>query len=283
MSTKAFSHSSFQPTIISLTYATLSFHKGDTIRLVSFPQPIIVSIESLIKRIHPSGIQSSGPCGSAFDYKLKGRPFGEHYLLEDYVNGIRIVRDILALLAESNWELVAQPLCSTRHTAKDTLIFRRREPPRQVVDREFLALVPMRHDKLRIVYDVDGIELPSSGYEVTPDLGHIGTIIAELRQMLFEMDYFDEAHWSYESFEFTMKGSPWRSSGEESIKKGVLLLRLLEAMETVGWRLHTTFVHKTGTDRENNLDTWFFVRERRANRGGKGSETSSLTAVATCK
>ncbi|KAK4169362.1 hypothetical protein QBC43DRAFT_283818 [Cladorrhinum sp. PSN259] len=277
MSTKTFSHSSFQPTIVSITYATLSFHKGDTIRLVSFPQPIIVSIESLIKRTHAGGLQSSGPCGPAFDYKLKGRPFGEHYLLEDYINGIRIVRDIMTLLAENNWELVAQPLCSTRHTAKDTLIFRRREQPKQVVEREFLALAPMRHDRLRLVYDVEGIELPCSGYEVTPEHGHIASVIAELRQMLFEMDYFDQAHWSYESFEFTLKGAPWRSSGDESIKKGVLLLRLLESMEAVGWRLYTTFVHKTGTDRENNLDTWYFVREKRNNRT-KGSDTSSLVA-----
>jgi hypothetical protein len=79
--------------------------------------------------------------------------------------------------------------------------------------------------------------------------------------VLEELDYYDKGGWSHDSFEFEMKGRPWRSRGEASVKMRIMLMRLLETMEGYGWRLYSNFVQRTGSDEDRILDTWYFVRQ----------------------
>ncbi|KAK0674240.1 hypothetical protein QBC41DRAFT_332899 [Cercophora samala] len=241
-------------------YATLSFHKTDTIRLLGFPDDIKSNVESLIATVWQSGIQSTGTCGEAYEFKLKGKPWG-YFGSQDAVGGIRLLRDVLALLYEQSWELVTSAICSRRYTAKDTLIFRKGSPPPLATPAqpaEWLGLATTFYDKIRIVYDAK-----NSGYPgAEADHDHLGVIITNLKKMLESLDYFEKGDWSHDSFEFKLKGRPWRSRGEASVKMRLLVLRLLETMESMGWRVYATILQRTGTDEDRMMDTWYFVRTR---------------------
>jgi hypothetical protein len=203
----------------------------------------------------PPGIESYGAFEQSYQYKLKGAPFG-YWRSQQYVGGIRLVRDVLAFLYSHNWELASSMLCSRRYTAKDTLIFRKREAG-ELPAVEWLSLAPLGSDRLRVVYDADGVRL--CGGESDQD--YLGVLITGLKKMLEGLDYFQKGDWSHDSFEFELKGRPWRSRGEASVKMRIMLMKLLETMEGHGWRLYTTVVQRTGTDEDRILDTWYFVRE----------------------
>lgn len=246
------------------TYATLSFHKSNIIRLLHFPQELTSALEAVILASWPLGLESHGPFDQSYEYKVKGSPFG-HYRSQQYVGAVRLLRDVLACLHAHNWELVTSVLCSRRYTSKDTLIFHRRRvdaalpPPAPV---EWLALAPTGNNKLRVVYDGPGVRLCGGDGDRDNDHDHLGVLIASIRKVLFEMDYFEKGAWSYDSFEFDLKGWPWRSRGAASVKMRVMLVRLLETMAAHGWRLYTTTVLRTGKDDFKILDTWYFVRGR---------------------
>jgi hypothetical protein len=242
------------PAVAPSTHATLSFHKSDTIRLLSFPSDITSALEPVILASWPPGLESHGSFGQSYQYKVRGRPFG-YYGTQHHVGGIRLLRDVLAFLYARGWDLLAPLLCSRRYTAKDTLIFRRVVAPRPAV--EWLSLAPMGADKLRVVYDVDKARLCG----MDGDHDHLGVLISGVKKVLEELDYYDKGGWSHDSFEFEMKGRPWRSRGEASVKMRIMLMRLLETMEGYGWRLYSNFVQRTGSDEDRILDTWYFVRQ----------------------
>ncbi|KAK4239634.1 hypothetical protein C8A03DRAFT_42785 [Achaetomium macrosporum] len=237
------------------TCATLSFHKSDTIRLLSFPPDITSGLESIILACWPPGLESHGSFGQSYQYKVRGKPFG-YYGTQHHVGGFRLLRDVLAFLYSRGWDLVTSLLCSRRYTAKDTLIFRQVVALRPAV--EWLSLAPMGADKLRVVYDADGVRL----FGMDSDHDHLGVLISGIKKVLEGLDYFEKGGWSHDSFEFEMKGRPWRSRGEASVKMRIMLMRVLETMEGHGWRLYSNFVQRTGSDEDRILDTWYFVRER---------------------
>ncbi|KAK4123373.1 hypothetical protein N657DRAFT_620203 [Parathielavia appendiculata] len=253
------------------SFAVLSFHKTDTIRLLAFPEVVTSAIESVILASWPPGIDSCGAFEQSYQYKLKGAPFG-YFRSQQYVGGIRLVRDVLAFLHSQGWELASSVLCSRRYTAKDTLIFRRAASGNQLPAVEWMSLAPMGTDKLRVVYDADRVTL--GGGESDQD--YLGVLITEIKKMLEGLDYFQKGDWSHDLFEFQLKGSPWKSRGEASVKMRVMLMRLLETVEGHGWKLYTTIVQRTGTDEDRILDTWYFVRERgRSWKGDTGGDVKS--------
>ncbi|KAK4106264.1 hypothetical protein N658DRAFT_512141 [Parathielavia hyrcaniae] len=232
-------------------FATLSFHKTDTIRLLSFPDSVTAALESVVLASWPPGIDSSGAFEQSYQYKLKGSPFG-YYRSQQFVGGIRLVRDVLASLRGQGWELASSVMCSRRYTAKDTLVFRRAASGSPLPAVEWMSLAPMGSDKLRVVYDADG----------ESDRDTLGMLITAIKKMLEGLNSFQKGDWSHDSFEFQLKGSPWRSRGEASVKMRIMLMRLLETVEGHRWRPYATIVQRTGTDEDRILDTWYFVREK---------------------
>ncbi|GAB1320265.1 hypothetical protein MFIFM68171_10475 [Madurella fahalii] len=246
------------------TYATVSFHKRDMIRLINFPEDISLSLQPVIVASWPPGLESSGPSGEAYEFKVKGKPFGQ-VGGEQAVGGIRLLRNLFAFLHDHAWELVTPLMCSRRYTAKDTLIFRQLSPPPVPPSpMEWLALAPMRSDRLRVIYDAPDVKL----FGVDPDHDYLGVLITSIKRTLEGGDWFDKGDWSHDSFEFKLKGRPWLSRGEASNKTRILLLRLLETMEGHGWKLHTAVLQRAGTDDIRITDTWYFVRERKNGRKG---------------
>ena len=268
-------------TFPSSSYATLSLHKSDTLRFLNFPASLAAALEAAILAAWPPGLDSSSSPGasSSFEYKCKGRPFG-YYGTQQHVGGIRLVRDVLAVLYRHGWELVTSVLCSKRYTAKDTLFFRCRAGAAAAAAAaaagmrpavEWLVMAPMRNDKLRVVYDVDGVGCWRGAAGEGDDGGrhdhdYLGVLVAGVKKVLQEMGCFEKGDWGHDSFEFELKGKPWRSRGEASNRVRIMLMRLLELTEGHGWRLYGTFVQRTGQDEDRILDTWYFVREK----GSKG-------------
>lgn len=255
------------------TYATLSFHKSNTLRLLNFPQDLTSALEPLLIASWPPGLESHAAFNQSYEYKFRDSPFGT-YRRQRHVGGIRLLRDVLAFLYTHGWEIVTTVLCSHRYTAKDTLIFRRRVAPMLPAAVEWLGLAPMGTRSLSVVYDASGVRL--SGPVVDGGHDHLGVLIMAIRKMLEERGCFEKGDWSHDSFEFELKGKPWRSRGEESVKMRIMLMQLLETMEAHGWRLYTTVVQRTGTDEYRVLDTWYFVREREGERVQKAAVGSAV-------
>jgi len=256
---------------LSSTYATLSFHKTDTIRLLHFPPALATALEPVVLASWPLGLESKSQSTAeqSAEFKCKGKPFG-YYNMQHKVGGLRLVRDVLTVLHDHGWDLVTSVMCSKRYTAKDTLIFRHRQGHQgQPGNRngagpsvEWLVLAPMARDKLRVLYDADGVKLHGDP-EDDQHRDHLGVLISGIKKTLEGLGCFDKGDWSHDSFEFQLKGKPWRSRGETSVTVRIMLMRLLELMDGYGWRLYATFVQRTGADEDKILDTWYFVRERR--------------------
>ncbi len=246
------------------TYATLSLHKTDTLRLLNFPATLPAALEPVLS-IWKEGLESQSRLDQSYEFKFKGRPFG-YYRSVHHVGGIRLMRDVLAFLHAHGWILVTSMLCSRRYTAKDTLVFRKRGgeeagtgtlPPGEM---EWLGFAPLGTDRLRVVYDA--AEATAGDGKAEKDHDHLGVLITAVKSVLQELGYFEKGEWNNDSFEFALKGSPWRSRGEASVKKRIMLMRLLETMEEHGWRLYATIIQRTGNDESRVMDTWYFMRER---------------------
>ncbi|KAL1839184.1 hypothetical protein VTJ49DRAFT_1803 [Mycothermus thermophilus] len=233
------------------TYATLSFHKADTLRLLNFPSDLVSAFEPLIIATWPPGIERQYSSGQAYEYKLKGRPFGT-FRAQQLVGGIHLMRAAFALLRRHGWDLVFPVVCSTRYTAKDTLVFRRSPSPLPEV--ELLALAPQGTHRLRVIYD----RAEGSNRDHRE---HLASLNAAVQETLEQLDYLKEGSWSHDTLEFVLKGRPWAPRLGESVKVRVLLLRLLATMEEHGWRPYASLVQRTGWDDFRMLDTWYFVRE----------------------
>lgn len=250
------------------TYATLSFHKSDTIRLLNFPATLTAALEPILLASWPPGIQaqSQNTTEQSAEFKFRGKPFGNSNSQEG-VGGLRLMRNILSALHDSGWELVTSVMCSKRVTAKDTLIFRQRPgwgsashsgaPP-----LEWLILAPMARDKLRVVYDAEGIR-PHGEIDEEQSRDYLGVLVSGIKKVLNALGLFEKGNWSHDSFEMHLKGNPWRSRGEASVTVRILLIKLFELVEGHGWRTYMTLVQRTGDDEERMPDTWYFVRERK--------------------
>jgi hypothetical protein len=237
------------------TYATLSFHKADILRLLNFPSDIVSAVESLILASWPPGIEKQYPSGQAFEFKLRGRPFGT-FRAQQFIGGIHVVRVVFALLRRHGWDLTLSTVCSTRYTAKDTLVFHRSPVPLSEV--EWLALAPAGDRRLRVVYD-SGVGGHSQADQDRQN--HMVVLNTAIQNTLEELGYFKESSWSHDTREFLLKGKPWKPKPAESVKVRVLLIRLLATMEQCGWRPYTALVQRTGQDDYRMVDTWYFVRD----------------------
>ncbi|KAK0646227.1 hypothetical protein B0T16DRAFT_412964 [Cercophora newfieldiana] len=245
------------------SYAVLSFHKTDTVKLLQFPHDIYVNIQPAILASWPAGVQSCGPftkTPNSYQFKLKGKPFGwmnDH----DSVGGARLVRDLLAFLYHQNWEIVMPLSCARRLSAKDMLVFRPRPPSAGLMPlREWLAVCPSRSDKLYIIGDAQPNfdSATTSAVEHTPD--HIVWLTMSFTEMLKEMDLLQKSETKYNWIEYKLKGRPWFYGGEAAVKTRLMLLRMFEMLESFGWTSYASVQHRTGNDDKRMVDTMFFSR-----------------------
>ncbi|KAL2164225.1 hypothetical protein VTH06DRAFT_3441 [Thermothelomyces fergusii] len=256
------------------TYATLSFHKSNTIRLLNFPAAFTADLVPILHDSWPLGIQSQYQHQSPFaaeqsaEFKFRGKPFGGSSA-QQYVGGMRLVRNILSALHDHGWELVTSVMCSRRVSAKDTLVFRQRRPVcgsaglPGAPPLEWLVLAPVARDKLRVVYDVAGAKQKEEADEDGRNHDYLGHLVSDIKNVLTSLSLFEKGNWDHESFEIQLRGNPWRSRGDASVTVRTFLIKLFELVEGHGWRAYVTLAQRTGDDEKRLPDTWYFVRERR--------------------
>lgn len=245
------------------TFASLSIHKSDCIRFLQFPEDIHTDAQPVILAVWPPGIQTSGLYGDAYQCKLKGRPFGRLFGPE-VVGGIRVVRDLIIFLGGRSWELVTPLLCSGHPGAKDTLIFRRRGVDLPApAPMEWLVLGLLRSDRLRVVYDAEDCgKLLGGGVDGAGRDHHLGGLIAGLKKMLEGLDGFQRGEWSYDSFEFKLKGMPWHAHGVKTVRVRLLMLKVFEVLDSFGWQARVAVGQRSGGDDHRMPDTLYFARAR---------------------
>lgn len=256
-------------------FASLSFHKTDTIRLLQFPEEVYVNLQPTILASWPLGIESDGPFGTtngSYQFKLKGKPFG-WLMNHESVAGARLVRDILAFIYHSNWEMVMPLACAERLSSKDLLIFRPRPPEAAPLPQmDWLALAPAKSDRLYVIGDSQPVFQTSQGMLTESTPNHVVWLTMSLTRLLRESDVLQSAETKYNWVEYKLKGRPWSKGGEDGVKTRVLLLRILHVLDQCGWTAHTTVQHRTGNDDRRMLDTIFFRRPK-----GLPSETPPLS------
>lgn len=108
-------------------FATLSFDTADKFRLIQFPFQLASAISIQLRQWWPAGIQREQIYAThAYEFKLKGWPFGGMTGGKDNISGMRLVRDLLAFLYQRGW-VVETGIAHERSVgATDTLVFRQR-------------------------------------------------------------------------------------------------------------------------------------------------------------
>lgn len=98
-------------------------------------------------------------------------------------------------------------------------------------------------------------------------IGASTELIASFRDMLKSMGLLqDEFRKEKENsaWEFKIKGRPWSFFGEDMVKGSLLLLRIVETLETHGWSLYSnTRLHLPGQSGVISFSNgWFCVKDK---------------------
>jgi hypothetical protein len=225
---------------LASTYATMWPQGKNKLRCLNFPEELLNSLETLIQKSWPKGIQSHALYADSYEFVLHGSPWG---ILadKDALNSRVLVRDVLGFLYERGWLLVTCIGNSKDENSKDTMIFRQRiktgsksaeAPP----PADWMVVASWGSDKLRIVGEEPGL-------------------INSLKGALEGLGVYQGGEWKDGSFEFKLKGWPWISHNENRVKAELSMLKILEVLDSYGWRSYGTVRQRTVVG-----DSWYFVK-----------------------
>lgn len=227
----------------STTFASLSLHQSDRIRLLKFPDHDIAAIRQVIKTSWPFGLQNERVYGPSHEFKLYSNPwYGQS---KDAVPSRVIMREILAYLFKVGWILHASVDISKKELDKDTLVFRKQATPPP--ESEWISISFNQSDRLRLI-------------------GADEVLIRGVRELLVGMRRLQSECWkdrALVAWEFKVLGTPWRASGEETMVTRGLMLGLLQVLEGEGWSLYASFDQSMSPgDHVSETDSWYCVREK---------------------
>jgi hypothetical protein len=89
------------------TFACLSLHMRDRIRLLRFPAEDVTQLVDIIRRSWPRGIQAKRVYDAANEVKLYGKPWGLSSCGNGVVDARRLICRILSGLLDMGWKLEA--------------------------------------------------------------------------------------------------------------------------------------------------------------------------------
>lgn len=228
------------------TFASLSLHMSDRLRLVQFPRDDIDAVRAILQRVWAAGIQAERPYSASHEFKLRGSPWTGSGTGPYAVPALYLVRDVFACLYARGWIMTASTDVSRKKFDKDTLIFRRQNggPPPPA---SWMAVSFKQGDKLRLL-------------GAPADLvSALARLFAGMR-MLQNQSVKDAAR---DHHEFKLHGYPWAASGEETMHTRVLLLKMVEVLEMHGWSLYASIDQNNGPAGDSNYsetDSWYCVK-----------------------
>ena len=247
------------------SFASLSLHNSDTLRLLHFPIPDISFLTTILTMHWTPGIQSTRLHGPAHEFKLRGNPWSG--LGDDAITSRILVRELLKGLWESGWRLCLSGGSggARRGGERDMLVFRfegdedaddddgerNMEFRERQGEMQWTILSFIRGDRIRLL-------------GASEETHKIKTTISELLRNLswLKKGEWMVKKWEGEAWEWKLRGWPWMAAaagGEESMRVRGLLLGLMELLDRDGWRLYAD-VDLCGDGGE--LSTWFCVRGR---------------------
>jgi hypothetical protein len=225
------------------TFATVSLHRSDRIRLLAFPHEDVAAIRGVIKAYWRKGIQEEQTYGPSFEFKLHGYPWQGQ--TSDAITSRILMREILAHLFKHGWTLHASTDVSKKEMDKDTLFFRKQQSPPP--ESEWISISFNQFDRLRLI-------------------GANAELISAMKQVLASMNLLQEDRgWKDKeliAWEFKIRGNPWCATGVETMTTRLLLMRILECLESHGWSLYASIDQNTGGQHTSECDSWFCVRDK---------------------
>jgi hypothetical protein len=225
------------------SFASISLHRTDRIRLLQFPQSDIVAIRAVIKRSWIKGIQNEGTYSSSYEFKLFGNPWNGQG--NEAITSRIVLREVFAYLYSVGWILHASTDVSKKEFDKDTLIFRKQQHPPP--ESNWISISFNETDKLRLI-------------------GAAKELIAAFGVLLKNMRLLQGEYWKDQrnnAWEFKINGRPWRAFGEETVTTRLLVLKLLETLEKQGWSLYLSVDQSNGHGNQTSeTDSWFCVRDK---------------------
>ncbi|TQW00487.1 hypothetical protein V2A60_001566 [Cordyceps javanica] len=228
------------------SFASLSLHMSDRIRLVQFGADDVAAVRDVIRQAWREGIQAERPYSVSYEFKLRGRPWSGSGTGAYAVPAIMLMRDLFACLYARGWIMTASTDVSRKELDKDTLIFRRQAagPPPPA---SWMAVSFKQGDKIRLLGAPEDL------------VGAVRTLLAEMR-LLQAHAVKDAARAQYE---FKMYGYPWSASGESTMLSRLLILRLVEVLERHGWSLYASIDQNSGPSGDSSYsetDCWYCVK-----------------------
>jgi hypothetical protein len=202
------------------TFASVTLYKGDCIRILQLPQKDIDALRGVIKQSWAKGIQKERLLySSCYEFKLRGNPWnGSAWTCSESIPSRILMREIFAYLFSVGWVL---------HTSNtDTLIFQQQQisPPKC----DWISITYQGSDRLRLI-------------------GASTELIASFRDILKSMGLLQDEFWKEmenNAWEFKIKGHPWSFLDEDMVKASLLLLKIMETLETHGWSLYSNTIRK---------------------------------------
>jgi hypothetical protein len=226
------------------TFASISLHRSDRLRLIAFPQADIDALRGVIKACWRKGIQKELKYGLSYEFKLYGNPwYGQG---DDAITSRIIMKGVLAHLFSVGWILHASTDVSKKEFDKDTLFFRRQQqnPP----PSDWISITFNMSDRLRLI---------GADSTLTTD---IKSTLIGLGLLQSDLGWKDK---TLGAWEFKINGYPWNASGEETMTTRFLLLKILECLEAHGWSLYASVDQSTGHgEHTSETDSWYCVRDK---------------------
>lgn len=225
------------------SFASISLHRSDRIRLLQFPQGDITGLRNVIRNNWHRGIQAEQKYAMSHEFKLLGNPwYGQG---ADAIPARILMRSVFAYLYSVGWILHGSTDVSKKQLDKDTLFFRKQQAPPPPA--EWISISFNQRDRLRLI-------------------GADPTLIAAFKSILVSLRLLQSESWkdkSQNAYEFKIHGYPWMASGEETMSTRFLLLKMLETLEEHGWSLYASIDQNQSTsENTSETDTWFCVKQK---------------------
>jgi hypothetical protein len=247
---------------LHLKYASLSLHRSDRVRFLHFPEDIYFEVEPVLRESWPPGIKSEGHYFGSYEYVLKGNPWGSFGQTKS-VHSRKLLCAILQFLYNRGWVLLAAVDLSERLNSKDSMIFKKAAGDAETMAPARIMGVQFYHRrKIFLHSSASSSSSSTSPFSLSGKDEQNLLPVAALRDMLKDLDFLEHQGWSHDAYEFALKGSPWRSSGDKSMKVREMMLGLVEIMHHHGWESYGAIAQRSETDDGQRCDSWYFLKKQ---------------------
>jgi len=212
----------------------------DRLRLIGFPPSTCESVREAINSSWPTGIQAERDYYGSYEFKLRGNPWSGQF--SEAVPARVLMTTILSTLYHSGWQLQMSTDISKKVRDKDSLFFRSGPLPSPA---SFFSISFNEGDKLRLI-------------------GAPPKVINSVKSVLGGTIQSEEWKSKDIAYQFKLHGYPWHANGGDTVITRVVLLNILNSLNSLGWEIHATIDMSQGpaSSQSNSggsdTDSWFF-------------------------